>query len=146
MGSRGSTRSGFLEHIFHATGEAEAFLGLTSKNRRRKSTSGRQRSQGPCVRNLCRAWRACSISWGLWLGRGGRLSSSDPVVSLRGSNRGQSARGANRVGSCPCASESSGLECVKLPKLHCFKIAPSLSQLTAPEFRTISMLHFKVPP
>ena len=49
--TRGRTRRGFLEGIFHAAGEAEAFPVLTAK-KRPKRVSGRQRNQGLCVKAL----------------------------------------------------------------------------------------------
>lgn len=123
MGSRGRTRRGFLEQIFHATGEGEAFPVLSAKSRRQKPHHEEKEIRGH-VRNLCRAWRASLRPLGAEPGWKRKIIFFCLCYLPNRNNRGQSARGANRGRSCPSASGISWPDCVKFPKLQDFKTGP----------------------
>lgn len=123
--ARGRTRSRFLEDIFHAAGEAEAFPVLTAKKRRPKRVSGRQRNQGLCVKALQSLEGTLHL-----LGAGGKRKIC--LWCLRNRNQLGTDSLLIQVGAAPESLESPNLEDVKLHTLHCSKTAPSRSQLTAP--------------
>ena len=130
--TRGRTRRGFLEDIFHAAGEAEAFPVLTAK-KRPKRLSGRQINQGLCVKALQ------SLEGTLHL-LGAEAGCKRKIFCLLClPNRNQLGTHSLQeelieVGTAPESLESPNLEDVKLHTLHGSKTAPSRSQLTAPEY------------